>query len=406
MDIIAVNKILQLTSQIAANCGHSNYDHNVRATTYMFCSSFVQHDGWIDVAATALSLGEQKSAVPHDVTWVYTALEEIDASRNGIESQWDDTLNQTVLQLLRALNDVSKFPKPSKRVLRVVIDALTAAPPISAQAFNLLDQVHNWFTEADTKVVMQEYSVWRRMGDAALKDPIQMGWSYIDRGARLSIFPDWNPYMCRDLPQWITGSERLRSNYDFVLSLIWGGSYSGAYDFMNNSERTWAVTLISLANVWESFNFSDYQVLPVPDLYQLAKCTVSTALKAHYVHLPDFHDLTIQIWFFRHPNFRAIFCTRLGDALSQAAINAKMQYPMSKHRINPIPTWLLEGTGRILEEMGQVLKSEPDVRGEQAEKWYWDTLRTKFEKEITVLEESMKEQQSGQVAVAAEVEMT
>ncbi|KAJ7238377.1 hypothetical protein C8J57DRAFT_1246453 [Mycena rebaudengoi] len=332
----------------------------------MFCSSLIQHDGWIDVAATALSLGEQKSAVPHDVTWVYTALEEIDSSRNGIESQWDDTLNQTILQLLRALNDASKFPKPSKRVLRVVIDALTAAPPISAQAFNLLDQVHNWFTEADTKVVMQEYSVWRRMGDAALKDPIQMGWSYIDRGARLSIFPDWNPYMCRDLPQWIT-------------------------------ERTWAVTLISLANVWESFNFSDYQVLPVPDLYQLAKCTVSTALKAHYVHLPDFHDLTIQIWFFRHPNFRAIFCTRLGDALSQAAINAKMQYPMSKHRINPIPTWLLEGAGRILEEMGQALKSEPDVRGEQAGKWYWDTLRTLFGKEITVLEESMKEQQSGQL---------
>ncbi|KAJ7282537.1 hypothetical protein C8J57DRAFT_1218741 [Mycena rebaudengoi] len=55
---------------------------------------------------------------------------------------------------------------------------------------------------------------------------------------------------------------------------------------------------------------------------------------------------------------------------------------------------------------GSVLKSEPDVRGEQAEKWYWDTLRTKFEKAITVLEESMKEQQSGQVAVAAEVEMT
>jgi hypothetical protein len=41
----------------------------------------------------------------------------------------------------------------------VVIDALTTAPPISAQAFNLLDQAHNWFTEADTKVVMQEYSV-------------------------------------------------------------------------------------------------------------------------------------------------------------------------------------------------------------------------------------------------------
>jgi hypothetical protein len=78
----------------------------------MFCSSVVQHNGWIDVAATAFSLGEQKSAVPHDVTWVYTALKEIDSSRNGIESQWDDTLNQTVLQLLRALNDVSKFPKP------------------------------------------------------------------------------------------------------------------------------------------------------------------------------------------------------------------------------------------------------------------------------------------------------
>ncbi|KAJ7238417.1 hypothetical protein C8J57DRAFT_1246491 [Mycena rebaudengoi] len=399
MDIIAVNKILQLTSQIAATCGHSNYDHNVRATTYMFCSSLVQHDGWIDVAATALSLGEQKSAVPHDVTWIYTALEEIDSSRNGIESQWDDTLNQTVLQLLRALNDASKFPKPSKRVLRVVIDALTAAPPISAQAFKLLDQAHNWFTEADTKV---------------------MGWSYIDGGARLSIFPDWNLYMRRDLPQWITvyfitgghqGYERLRSNYVFVLSLMWGGNYSGEYDFMNNSERTWAVTLISLSNVWESFNFSDYQVLP--NLYRLAKCTISTALEAHYVHLPDFHGEHVSIMI--SANFRAIFCTRLGDALSQAAINAKNARSDEQVQNEPHSSTgtqgtrhrqLLEGAGRILEEMGQALTSEPDVHGEQAEKWYWDTLRTKFEKEIRVLEESMKEQQSGQVAVAAEVEMT
>jgi hypothetical protein len=154
----------------------------------------------------------------------------------------------------------------------------------------------------------------------------------------------------------------------------------------------------------------------LPDLYQLAKCTVSTALAAYYAHLPEFRDEHVPIMI--SPNFRVTFCTPLGDTLFLAAINAKNaisdEQAQDETQSDPPAQdtrhrQLLEGAARILEEMGQALKAEREPeRGEQEEKWYWDTLKTKFGEEITALdsEESLKEQQSGQIAVAAEVEMT
>ncbi|KAJ7245578.1 hypothetical protein C8J57DRAFT_1725246 [Mycena rebaudengoi] len=334
-------------------------------------------------------------------------LEEVHQSNDNAENDWDAATEEHVLQLLKALNDATEFPVPSKKALQVILKALSTEGPCSFLAWDLLFKAKSWFIDTNSQSTMQEHDVWSQMGVVIMNElwePRDSGRNYIELGEMLSSLTQWTPYIHRNLSHWITiysamaifSQEKLQAPYLSILERIWGVKYTGTYHFTEAAEKTSAWTLIALSIVWEGFNFSAQQTLQ--DLYQLIRCTIYIAFRLHkpYEHNPWVRALI-------SPNFRATFSTGLGDALIQAARNADGVVSQTPTQIENQPedsspqeeTHIFHRAAGILDEMGQVLKHETEGEqvdcGEERAREYWDNLRTHFEVQVHKLEELVKE---------------
>jgi hypothetical protein len=278
----------------------------------------------------------------------------------------------------------------------------------------ILCKVESWFLNLDLEPIMQEHNVWFLMGVAVvamMKQQSRM-WTdsvnkeYIRLGIKLSGLTQWTPYIRRNPSHWITICNGMRewvravdSPYLSVFERIWGVKYTGTYQFMKDSEKTFAWALIAVSIVWEGFDFSSPQALQ--DLDPLIRYTISTASKSHYRAVEmSFNPADILI----SPSFRATFYTPLGDALFQAAKKARdMITGVPTQSDNQLDldssqqgkTQILRQGATILDEMGHAFKLESEGdqvdRGDERAREYWDNLRAHFEGEVDQLEESLNE---------------
>ncbi|KAJ7245572.1 hypothetical protein C8J57DRAFT_760627 [Mycena rebaudengoi] len=401
-----------------ANIAGHGLDFNskriVRKHVYDFCATIPHFNGWIDVIVSALEFGDLSGVVQlHDVSWVYAALQDVQLSNGNEEKDWDIATKERVLQLLKALNDATEFPAPSKKVLQVILKALSIEGPCSIQALELLCRVGSWFVNEDFQPILQEHNVWSQMGIAATKTISQSRLDltgYIQLGGKLSSLTQWTPYIHRNYnaSHWITiyseigprSQMELKSSYLSVLELIWGVKYTGTFHFMKDAEKTFAWTLIALSIIWEGSDFSEQQTLQ--DFYCLIRCTISTVFTSQCVY--GFRSDMVLI----SPNFRATFYAPLGDALIQAAKKIRdmiaggptqIENQSVLDRSQQENAQVFHRAIRILDDMSQALKRESEGeqvdRGEDGAEKYWNDLRTNFEEQVDLLEESLKEAPGG-----------
>ncbi|KAJ7244290.1 hypothetical protein C8J57DRAFT_1681116 [Mycena rebaudengoi] len=408
--------IITLTNQMATMSGHMPKDSNsrikIRKQVYSLCTAIVHAYSWVDVVAAALAFGDLSGyALLEDVSWGYAALQDGQPSSDDIETDWDAATEERVLQLLKALNDATEFPAPSKKVLQIILKALSTEAPCSNQALKLLYKAKSWFIDTDFQSIMQKHNVWSRMGSAIMKNLSGISRhslkAYISLGKMLSSLTQWTPHIRCNLSHWITiysqmyrtDHEELMTPYLSVLEHIWGVKYTGTYQFTEDTEKILAWTVIALSIVWEGFDFSSPQTSQ--DLDLLIRYTISTAFKSHYRIVESRLSVVNALI---SPNFRATFYTPLGDALFQAATKARDMIPdvptQSDNQLDldssqQGKTQILQQGATILNKMGLALKHESEGeqvdRGEMRAREYWDTLRTHFEQQVDGMEKSLKE---------------
>ncbi|KAJ7267766.1 hypothetical protein C8J57DRAFT_1613821 [Mycena rebaudengoi] len=404
-------EIIILTNKMANKTGHKLGNRSkmrVRKQVYDLCTTISQVARWADVAVLALAFEDLSGYTQlEDVSWVYTALEDVYQSNETAEHDWDAATEERVCHFLKALNDAKEVPVASEKVLQVILKALFLEGLCSIPAVKLLCRAKSWFTDIDLQPIMQEHNVWSRMGSVFMNTSWELrDWveGYFQLSEKLSSLTQWTPYIHRNLPHWVFiyslhNTKELQSSFLSVLEHIWGVKYTGTYPFAEKLERTLAWTQIALIIVWESFDFSGQQTLQ--DIHPLIRTTISTAFTSHNPY--NCHPWAGALI---PPKFRATFSIGLGDALIQAARKADDVISQTPTQIENQPdldsspqdtTHVFHRAARLrlLDEIGQILKLESKGEqvdcGEEMAREYWDNLRTHFEQQVNELELSLKE---------------
>jgi hypothetical protein len=252
---------------------------------------------------------------------------------------------------------------------------------------------------------MQENSVWSRLGHVTLKysDYADLG-RYLFLGEDIAKIAEWKPFIYEDLSTWITAfmycTDRFRSTsnpasatFVSVIRSVWVPEFSDQRQLLNERNESWILALTVLANVWNSFQFSSMCALAC---LHLARCTVSTSLRVQYFYWERPTQKPIS------RDIRAAFAPQLGEALIQAAGNARNTLTRSsppplgdmgeEESHNTTPPF--EPIAAMLGVLGEKLRTEfeptsGDVQLGGATKQYkdWKQLREYFEAELDALEE-------------------
>jgi hypothetical protein len=154
---------------------------------------------------------------------------------------------------------------------------------------------------------------------------------YLRLGRNLERLPTWKSFISQNVTDWIWISSGKKHEAEMVnillrLCSVWGVDEAEAEGL---SDRTLAITLAALANVWTSFQFSNPQ--DVKRFVELENCTVSK------VFVPQDADLS---------NIRI----RLARSLNEAASSAKNGTCAS--RLSEESHKALEKAAKALTEMG------------------------------------------------------
>ncbi|KAF7356276.1 hypothetical protein MVEN_00959400 [Mycena venus] len=345
------------------NPGHPEFVRTAIAEVSRFCDAFPRVPGWFEVVISAVSLVRVKGAVrvravqsrTHDTgikprdTWIYNALEHVQrswedhlSSSANPDRKWDDNTTATILGLLQVLacNDTGELvasapPLPS---LHIILRALSVPGTVSATAFLVLYARHRWFLEPTLQPVMHAYSIWPRLGEIALEFP-PFASNYIAVGASISTSPEWKPVIFTDLVTWITafgdtnwwsgdtvfdwGDEmfkRSRKGFISVICNVWVPDSDEGLVFADDTEKSAALALSALANVWEAFDWSVFTDLH--ELVGLIRCTISTALPTNAFNPHNRRNYNFDAKQITHAG-RTIIAPQLVKSLTDAAKHAR-----------------------------------------------------------------------------------
>ncbi|KAJ7921681.1 hypothetical protein B0H13DRAFT_2414850 [Mycena leptocephala] len=381
-----------------------------------FCSNFPPGHESLQVLVSAATLArvddprrlENMKIEGQNLEWIFTSLEYVQQLREesptahqGTE-EWDSTTTLSVRSLLQFLICSSLPLQPPLRSLHIILRALSASRDTSEMAAWVLYRApRNWFLDPTSQPIMQKNSVWSHLGHVTLKylHPINLP-CYFSLGEDIAKIAEWKPIIYEDLSAWITlfmndtdcfphytdlGSAKFVS----VIRSVWVPEFSGQRQLVNERNESWILALTALANVWNTFQFSPVSAL---GCLLLARCTVSISLRVHY-----FENLRLTT--FQIPsNIRAAFTPQLGQALIQAAANARNTASLgdtvseeSHSTAHPF-----ERIAALLDALGGKVSSEfepssGEVQLGGATKRYrdWEELQKHFEAELDGLEESL-----------------
>ncbi|KAJ7758932.1 hypothetical protein DFH07DRAFT_772279 [Mycena maculata] len=247
---------------------------NVMREMSVFCGGFPREAGWLEVMVSATTLigfeqdvevlehlrrqgSNEAGGESQNVEWTYLALERTQQSW-GDPDKWDADAMAACNGLVQALLYSGRLAEaPPLQSLRVILQLLSA--PESG----------TWLQNPHLQPIMHEYSVWPRLGHIALTYQDQLGRRYMALGANISTIAAWRPVVYQDLPTWIdvfSGQEGAkldtnpRGEFCKVVRNIWAPEVDphahDKYDYANETERSWALALMVLCNVWAEFAFN------------------------------------------------------------------------------------------------------------------------------------------------------
>ncbi|KAJ6558885.1 hypothetical protein DFH09DRAFT_1162704 [Mycena vulgaris] len=417
VDSSTVKRIVLLTGKIAAIVEHSDLAKSGKSDLYDLCAAVPRISGWSEVVLCILSLstrsprytsvGYYDPVVVEDVTWVKEALHYLQqiwvSTGMDIEKHWENTKI-----LLNALFDAQDLPKLSSIMFQFILQTLSGDPFISCEAFDMLCRGEQWFLDDESRLLMQENSIWSLMGDVARTGGYLLGDTYMNLAEKLAAVPSWEPYIYKDLPNFLLvaldetwkgympNPDSFCDNVHRLLHRVWGAYYTGSYQFVDKDQEILGLAFTALSNEWKKFDFAEWQATTLVNFVKLARCTSAVALTAHYTtSTKTFGTLDYKILSQR---FRAIFPVLLAEGLALAAEHARSTTTdppfdspgevesagihHERHRR------FLTGAAEILEQLTEEVRSNPR---EASDKRYWDFLRIRLDAKIDALEKNVSE---------------
>jgi hypothetical protein len=383
-----------------------------------FYSNFPRIQGWLDTLLSAARLTRvhsrhdlasaqavcSKSTEANDVGWIYMALENFPGLAEDNESNredhddWDSKTTVVVdslLQVLACSGSSASTGRPPLKSFRIILRALSASGDISFAAFLVIRWAHSWFMDPVLHPIMEEFSLWPRMGRIAVKYPDLASEHYIRMGDMLSDTPEWKPFMYKDLTSWITvffrhnyklkQHEDSSAMFNSVMRRVWTHDRVQQHTFINDTEESWALALTALSKVWEHSNVPSFR-----EVTRLARCTVETSLRVYY--------------FFWDPNYgrverkfsyvcRALFSPPLGRILVRAAARLRIRELENEPLLSGDEGHIFEGVAEVLEALGRKLRTEFEprrgkvqLRGTTKRYQNWSELEKHFLSELEALE--------------------
>ncbi|KAJ7865503.1 hypothetical protein B0H13DRAFT_1898522 [Mycena leptocephala] len=391
-DISLAAKIISTTAHLMNKSGASTRTwwkdiKDLMTEISQFCSTFPP--------------GHESLQVLTNLEWVFSSLEYVQQlweespnAHQGTE-EWDSTTTLSLRSLLQFLICSSLPLQPPLRSLHIILRALSAPGDPSLSAARVLYRApRNWFLDPNLQPIMQESTVWPQLGRVTLKylDPINLE-RYLNLGEAIAKIAEWKPIIYEDLSTWITAfmctNGFISSQFISVIRSVWVPEFTDQMQLLNERNKSWVLALTALANVWNTFQFSSMHALAC---LHLARCTVSTSLRVQYFCRE--HDYT------QKPipsDIRAAFSSQLGEALIQAAANARSilvePSPELLGGTRPEESPPFERIAELLDVLGKKLQTEfepasGEVQFGGATKQYkdWKQLEEYFEAEFDTLE--------------------
>ncbi|KAJ7868345.1 hypothetical protein B0H14DRAFT_316670 [Mycena olivaceomarginata] len=272
-----------------------------------FCTRVPQGEqGWFDLVLSAAMLAQVSETgkrhpyilyrssqgfrlgKDHNIQWIFTALEHV-TNLQAQYSEWDAHTKAGVeglLALLAWTRSASVMPSVSTPTLMTIISALSAGKDISFWAFFIIGEGYNWFYDSDTMAIMQQFSVFSRLGQVAIEcGEKEVYKCYMELVYNISDMPEWKPIICRELSTWITVfskadlTDPLWMKFSYVLERAWGTRTNDQHKFSNALEKRWAMACLTLAEGWDGL------IPHVSSLFQelvdLIRATVLLAVKGY-----------------------------------------------------------------------------------------------------------------------------
>ncbi|KAJ7479718.1 hypothetical protein FB451DRAFT_1556572 [Mycena latifolia] len=360
----------------------TNWKLSVAVEASQFCSTFLQLEGPLDVLVSSASLARFEApeelsdfAVTAtramlDVEWVYLALEYVQRSWEGKRANaghpeaWDGNVAREVESLLQILILGDLRQKPPVAAFQIILHGLSASRGVSFAAFLVLYRGKAWFLDPDLRSIMQQSSLWHHLGRTALRfDKIQrVAAQYVELGEEIAGLPEWKQPIFTDLPTWITvfagdtwgGKIQVTQAFMSVIRTVWVPKAASQYDFLDETEESWALAITALSHMWGIAHSS--AALGPDGFARLAKCAVSTSLVVDYYHGDELRQISTDC--------RAIFASHIGKTLVQAAAWAKNGIPQNEIQSCPGPdrsdnqTKAVIRVAELLGVLGQKLATE------------------------------------------------
>ncbi|KAJ7487336.1 hypothetical protein B0H11DRAFT_1116475 [Mycena galericulata] len=404
-----VKRIIRTTHQLMnETAGHDYLYFSSRELKILvkemsgFCATFPRVDEWLDIAVIAATLGRLDSEswnhigfYSHNVPnmeWIYMALEHIQQSSGSDDiGTWDSysiMAFENLLQLLACSSTLTEIPALGS--LRMILQALCADGDISLIAAVVLHEKENWLLDPNLQSIMQQYSVWSQLGRVAIEHS-DFKVYYIGLGGRLANTAHWKPFIYQDLPTWITtnvfGHDRwgrdffMHETFMSVIRNIWAPDFEEHHKFADDTEKSWALAISALSNVWKNLEFI---ATPTKEIIRLARCTISASLCDKYF---IWSSSSTSGWDEKRlaSAVRGIFASRLGASLTHAARNIVLASHFTTHvRIADLLAVLGNKLGNEFESgHGEVV-----IGGEKKEYKDWDGLNDYLVAELDALEDS------------------
>ncbi|KAJ7659199.1 hypothetical protein DFH06DRAFT_1472613 [Mycena polygramma] len=383
-DTSLVARIINTTARLAPKLRHVPYSEleNLITEVFRLCHDFPAEQGsyQLFVSAAILARVDDLSTFlwhirrrVHPTGWIFSALEFVEWQwREPPDADnapaWDGRTTLAVRSLLQlsAYTDSSCLAQqPALRGIQMFSQALSLPGDISLVAYLTMCQAPHWFHNPALQPVLQNTSVWSRLGKVALEYP-QFATDYIRLGMDIANVSEWKPFIHADLVTWIkvfmgipNVSDPMETMFITVVRSIWVPDLTYQEQSVDDLNKSWFLTMAALSNAWKTWQIS----LPPPEFMRLARSTVLTTLRVNYFlseevpaifrYKPILHDL------------RAACSDRLGSALIQAASNARhtVSSTMSLRDTDTPPALVVDHITGFLKVLGEKISTEFESTG-------------------------------------------
>ncbi|KAF7346669.1 hypothetical protein MSAN_01804500 [Mycena sanguinolenta] len=441
VDTSVIARIIDTTAQLTKNLvgpTRSSFhdDCSLVREILRFCNTFPRVQGWLDVVVSAAkvfrvddatdlqeihALAEPSILTPStkeeaaNVRWIYTALEHVHKSwqdRNGRTQNyrnWDTETARDIGALLKILACSGILPEsPPVDSLRIILRALSASTDLAFSAFLVLKQGQTWLLDPNLQPTMHNSFMLDHLGRVVLdckrsfpsSDFLPVVRPYIKMMKHLSLRPEWRPLLpITGLPTWMTifSDDVFLGRMKALTALIrnvWVSKLDQDLQFTYESEECLAFALTALSDAWYTYDFGTTHT--PKKFFQLIHSTISTALYSE--NRWNAQEVTYYSTQGLPPTLMAIFCSRLCNSLSQAAVNAHRAIPNNNAGFYDEETFPKEHVfgrmAKLLQALAGRLRTEfssgaakVQVKGRDRDVWW--SLRRNLETMVDTFEKDL-----------------